>query len=173
MEFVFETDYNQKAMTAMARTLRKTLRKKKSRRSHIFGIGFTLICLLIVIPFGDSYEFGMNKIVTSLVAAALIIVLIWEDRINGYTARKHMLSGMEKSTAIFTEDGYTSEVALGKSEWSYERMLLIAETKDYFVFVFSQNHAQIYDKSGLTGGTAEEFKEFIVRKTGKSVVEVK
>lgn len=173
MEFVFETDYNQKAMTAMARTLRKTLRKKKSRRSHIFGIIFTIICLLIVIPFGDDYKFGMNKIVTALVAMALIVVLIWEDRINGYTARKRMLAGMEKSTAIFTEDGYTSEVALGKSEWSYERMLLIAETADYFVFVFSQNHAQIYDKAGMSGGTVEEFREFIERKTGKSVVSVK
>lgn len=36
-EFTFETTYNQKAMTTMARALRKTVRKKHSRRSHIFG----------------------------------------------------------------------------------------------------------------------------------------
>ena len=34
--FTFETAYNQKAMTTMARALRKTVRKKHSRRSRIF-----------------------------------------------------------------------------------------------------------------------------------------
>ena len=37
MEFTFETSYNQKALTTMARALRKTVRKKRSRRSHILG----------------------------------------------------------------------------------------------------------------------------------------
>ena len=37
MEFIFETTYDKEALTVMARALRKTVRKKKSRRSHIFG----------------------------------------------------------------------------------------------------------------------------------------
>jgi len=37
MEFRFETVYNQKAFTSMAKALRKTIRKKRSKRSHIFG----------------------------------------------------------------------------------------------------------------------------------------
>jgi len=37
MEFKFETAYDQKALSAMARGLRKTVRLKKSRRSHIIG----------------------------------------------------------------------------------------------------------------------------------------
>ena len=173
MEFVFETKYDQKALTAMARTLRLTLRKKKSRRSHIFGCILMVVCFLLVIPVGENYTFGMNKVVTALVALALLVVLIFEDRINGYVARKRMLTGTEKSVAIFTEDGYTSEVDVGKSEWSYERMQLIAETKDYFVFVFSQSHAQVYDKAHISGGTSEEFREFIERKTGKAVQYIK
>lgn len=38
MEFTFETIYDQKAMKAMANALRKTVRKKRSRRSHIWGL---------------------------------------------------------------------------------------------------------------------------------------
>lgn len=173
MEFVFETTYDQKALTAMARTLRLTLRKKRSRRSHIFGFILMIICVLLVIPGGENYEFGMNKVITALVALVLLVVLIFEDRINGYVARKRMLAGTDRSVAVFTEEGYTSEVEVGKSEWSYERMQLIAETRDYFVFVFSQSHAQVYDKAHLSGGTAEEFREFIARKTGKSVEYIK
>ena len=38
MEFKFETAYNQEAITIMAKALRKTVRRKRSRRSHIFGV---------------------------------------------------------------------------------------------------------------------------------------
>lgn len=37
MEFTFDTVYDQRAVTAMAHGLRKTIRKKHSRRSHIFA----------------------------------------------------------------------------------------------------------------------------------------
>ena len=37
MKFTFETEYNTKTMSVMAKALRKTIRKKHSRRSHIFG----------------------------------------------------------------------------------------------------------------------------------------
>ena len=49
----------------------------------------------------------------------------------------------------------------------------MAETKDYFVFLFSKNHAQVYDKRTLTGGTAEEFRAFMQEKTGKAIEIVK
>lgn len=39
MEFAFETEYGQKATATMARTLRKTLRRKHNRRSHILEAG--------------------------------------------------------------------------------------------------------------------------------------
>lgn len=115
MEFTFVTAYDQKATTAMARVLRKTLRKKHSRRSHVFGWIVFALALLLVLPLSDSYEFGLNKILTGLVCLVLLAALIWEDSINGYVARKRMLAGTTKSTAVFTEEGYTSEVELKAS----------------------------------------------------------
>ena len=35
MEFIFETNYDQKGISAMAEALRKTVRKKRSKRTHI------------------------------------------------------------------------------------------------------------------------------------------
>ena len=37
MGIQFETDYNMETLTAMAKGLRKTVRKKRSRRVHIFA----------------------------------------------------------------------------------------------------------------------------------------
>jgi len=84
-----------------------------------------------------------------------------------------MLPGTEKSKATFTEEGFHSETDVGKTEWNYDRVLILAETKDYFIFVFSSSHAQVYDKNNLSGGTVDEFRKFICERTGKTMTTIK
>ncbi len=174
MEFIFETTYNQKALTAMAKGIRKTARKKRTKRSHIFGfIVIALALLLALADIKDGIEFTANRIITLLAALIILIVLLFEDKINGYVARKRMLPGTEKSKVAFTEEDFYSETEVGKSEWNYDRILMLAETKDYFIFVFSSSHAQVYDKNNLSGGTVDEFRKFICERTGKAMAFIK
>ena len=170
MEFVFETDYDRKAMTAMARGLRKTVRKKHSRRTHVFGWIVIVLALLLSWPSG---QVDGGDVVTWIAVAVMLLAMIFEDRLNGYFARKRMLPGTAHARATFSEDGYRSETQMGNTEWMYENITAMAETGDYFVFLFSKNHAQVYDKRTLTGGTVEDFRTFIGEKTGKTVVAVK
>ena len=51
----------------------------------------------------------------------------------------------------------------------YHRADFSVGTDEYFVFIFNQNHAQIYDKNGLKEGTVEGFRNFITRKTEKEI----
>lgn len=170
MEFQFETAYNQEATTIMAKAIRKTARKKRSRRSHIFGIIVIILALLLTLPLGSKeFVLDFKTIITWIVAAILFFTLIFEDRINGYIARKRMLPGLNKATVTFKADGYHSETEIGSSDFKYGTILLLAETADYFVFVFSQSHAQVYNKKSITGGTIEEFREFIKNATGKQI----
>ena len=171
MEFTFETSYNQKALTTMARALRKTIRKKRSRRSHVLGwIVMIMGTLLAVNSLKSGVVFNAKNIVTWLAILAILIVFIWEDALNGYIASRRMLKGTEKATSIFTEEGFASITEIGKTEWNYDKVMLVGDTKDYFVFIYSANHAQVYDKRSISGGTAEEFCRFIEEKTGKKVV---
>lgn len=173
MEFKFETAYNQEAITVMAKALRKTVRKKRSHRSHIFGVLVIILALLLTLPLGGkAFVLDFKTIITWLVAAILCFTLIFEDKINGYVARKRMLPGLEKAIVTFNEDGYRSETELGSSEFKYGSIVLLAETADYFVFVFSQSHAQVYDKKSIAGGTIEEFRTFIQNVTGKEIQNV-
>ena len=173
MEFKCETAYNQEAITIMAKAIRKTARKKRSRRSHVFGVIAIILALLLTLPFGDkAFVLDFRTIITWFVAAILLFTLIFEDKINGYVARKRMLPGLTKANVTFNKDGYHSETEVGSSDFKYSAILLLAETKDYFVFVFSQNHAQIYSKKSITGGTIEEFREFITNVTGKEIQRV-
>lgn len=174
MEFTFETVYNQKAVTTMARTLRKTLRKKRSRRSHIFGWIVLVIAVILTLPLGEK-EFAINfkTIITWIAASAILVALLFEDRMNGYIARKRMLAGMDRAATVFNDESYVTTTSIGKTEFPYDHNIdLLAETKDYFVFIFDKSHAQVYDKHALAGGTLEEFRKFISEKTGKEIVHV-
>lgn len=173
MEFVFETLYNQKGISVMAKALRKTIRKKKSIRSHIFGILIIVCAIFLSFPKnGMEFKITGNFIATWLAVIAMVIALIFEDRLNGYIAKKRMLTGMEKSVVTFKEDVYISETNLGKTEFYYNNITAIAETNEYFVFIFAPNHAQIYDKNGIIKGTIDEFKTFITQKTEKEIQQI-
>jgi len=177
MQFTFKTLYNQKSLSVMAKCIRKTVRKKRSKRSHIFGWIVFVSALLLSFSSGDEgVVIDFRKIITWTAALAILIALIFENQINGYFARKRLLKGTEKAVSTFdTEntDSFMSETAVGKSEFSYDRIGLIAEIDGYFVFVFSQSHAQIYDKNNLSGGTADEFRKFISEVTNKEIITVK
>ena len=173
MEFTFETQYNAKTMAVMAKALRKTIRKKHSRRSHIFGVIVVIFAILLTLPLGDKeFVLDFRTIITWLVSAVLIFVLLFEDKINGYIARKRMLPGLYKSFVTFSADSYYSETEIGNSEFKYNNIISLAETADYFVFIFSQSHAQVYDKKSISGGTIEEFREFIKGVTGKEIQKI-
>lgn len=120
------------------KALRKTIRKKKNKRTHILGWLVILFAILISIP-----EKGEQFVVT----------------------------GSVKVT--FKEDGYVSTSPIGKSEWHYKNIQQIAETEEYFIFVFDQSHAQVYNKKGLISGNIDDFRKFIAEKTEKEVQKIK
>ncbi|MBQ8333296.1 MAG: YcxB family protein [Clostridia bacterium] len=172
MEFQFETDYSRKALTAMAKAVRKTVRKKRSRRTHIFGWIVLVIGLLLALPLGEDDAIQAGDILGFFISGLLLVVLIFEDRLNGLIAGTRMLPGMKHNSAVFGEENYTTSNEMGKTEWHYDKIDALAESRDYFVFVFGNNHAQVYGKSGISGGTADEFRSFITEKTGRTVLKI-
>ena len=170
MGFTFDTVYDQKAVTAMARGLRKTIRKKHNFRSHIFGWLVIALALLLTLPRnGEPLVIDGRTILTWGAALLIFVTLLFEDKINAWLARRRMMAGTDRAVSTFTEEGYCSETAVGKTEWRYESIQHIAEDKDYFVFVFDNRHAQVYAKDGMSGGTVEEFRAFISKVTGKEL----
>ena len=170
MEFIFDTVYDQKALTAMARGLRKTIRKKRSRRSHIFGWLVIVLVLLLTIPLdGEPLVIEGRTIITWAAGVMILVALFFEDKLNAWFARRRMMSGTDRATSIFTQEDYRSETAAGTTQWRYDTIREIAEDKNYFIFVFDQRYAQVYDKRTLRGGTVEEFRDFLSQRVGLQV----
>lgn len=169
MEFIFETTYDQKALTAMAKGLRKSVRRKRSRRSHILG---WLVIALAVFLVVRSRALNFRAVITLLAAAIVLLALLFEDHLNGFFAKKRMLPGTGKAISHFTNDFYSSETEIGKTEFHYEYITALAESEDYFIFLFGNNHAQVYDKRTLSGGSIDAFRSFIQEKTQKTVFRI-
>lgn len=166
MEFRFETAYTPVSLTAMARAIRKTVRKKHSKRSHIFGVLTAMLGLSFVF---SASEWNFQLSVTLLLVVVILSAMLFEDRLNGYIAFKRMPPGMDHSVTCFREDGYHSQTALGNSDFPYSTIRVIAEDANYFVFIFSASHAQIYNKQTLSGGSCKDFADFIQAKTGLEI----
>lgn len=174
MEFTFDTLYDQRAVTAMARGLRKTIRKKHSRRSHIFGWLMILLILLLTVPTkGEPLVVEGRTIITWGAGVMILVALLFEDKLNAWFARKRMMAGTNRAVSVFNEESYCSETGAGKTQWRYDAIQKIAEDKNYFVFVFDKRYAQVYDKRTLTGGSVEEFRAFISQKTGEEVQRIR
>ena len=174
MEFTFYTVYDQKAVTAMVRALRKTVRKKRNRRTHVLGWIVTVLALLLTLPLnGEPFVLEGRMVITWAVVLVMLYVMFREDAINARNARKRALPGTMESTVTFTEEGFHSSTEMGDSDWHYEKILQIVEMPDYFVFIFSKNHGQIYDKRHMTGGVPEDFARFITEKTGTTIQKLK
>lgn len=175
MKYTFETEYNLHSLTTMAKALRKTVRKKRGRLSHIRGWFIVAFSLALLVTASQNPLETREKI-TVAVGVIVLITLIFEDRLNGYIGKKRMLKGTEKAVAVFDEENtetFISETEAGKTEFYYKNIVAIAETKEYFVFLLSANHGQLYDKTHISGGTPERFRDFISEKTGKDVIYIK
>lgn len=174
MEFRFETKYDQRGLTAMARAMRKTIRRKRSRRSHIFG--WCVVALAVLLMAAEQMlgkPWVLRDTLNLAVAVILIAVLLTEDQVNAFFAKKKILPGTSSAKSVFTEEGYTSTTAAAVTEFHYETIRQVCETAKYFVLLFSRQHGQIYDKATLSGGTVEDFRSFITQKTGKPIASIK
>lgn len=173
-QFTFETIYNQKSMTAMAKALRKTVRRKRNRRIRIFGwIAAALGILVSLLPGEAGITINFKTVITWLAVLVILAALLFEDQLNGTVAVRRLPPGTTKATVTFTAEGYNSSTELGTSQFTYDHIRMLAETPQYFVLEFGANHAQVYDKSSITGGTVEDFRRFIEKATGKQVQQVK
>lgn len=174
MEFKFTTEYNQKTLTAMAKALRKTVRKKNSDRTRIFCLILAALSVYLTVRNMDaSYSMNWSSILNWVVAAALVISVVFEDMINGYIAEKKRLPGNERAITTFDEENYVSQTPKSTTKWNYNRIKELVESQDYFVFILNEHNAQVFDKKHLTGGTVDEFRSFITTRTGKEMLVIK
>ncbi|MGO5023348.1 YcxB family protein [Lawsonibacter sp. LCP25S3_G6] len=169
MEFTCHTTYDQKALSAMARAVRKTIQAKRNRLIHLntwIMIGLLLVSLWLC--WGDIWQTALH----CTVIAALLLISRNEDRINAFFAKRKAMPGTDAANTTFFSDCFLTKSDAAESKWQYDKILALAETKDYLVFVVGKNHALAVEKATLKGGSIPEFCRFIEEKSGRKIQNV-
>lgn len=166
MEFTCHTTYNQKALTAMARAVRKTVRAKRNRWVHLY---LRIIIGLLLVSLCLSWRNVWQTAFHCLVIAALLLVDWKEDSIDAFFAKRKALPGTAASDTEFFSDHFLVKTAAAESKWQYDKILALAATRDYLVFVMGKNHALAMEKAALEGGGIPEFCRFLEEKSGHKI----
>ncbi len=173
MEYTFTTEYTASSLAVGAKALRKTLRRKRANRSMIIGLMVIAFGIWQQIPRkGEKYVLTLSSAITLIAVLVLAIILLFEDKINGRAGYKRMVRGMSPAAVTFREEDYISATGIGTTIFKYNAVKAIAEHENYFVLLIDNNHVQLYDKSTITGGTAEQFAAFIKEKTGMDITKI-
>lgn len=173
MEFTFNTQYSGKILTDMSKVMRKTARKKKSRRSMIFGIAVIILALLLIIP-SENQPFVLDAKTILNISAVLIILfsLAFQDKLNGYFAGKKILRNANICQSVFTSENYINTTDAAQTKFEYKNIEYIGETENCFVFILDKTYAQAFDKNTLSGGSLEDFRQFITQITDKTIQKI-
>ena len=167
MEFVNQTVIGSKELAALSKGARKTMRRNRNRMVRTVAV---LIIALNVFFAWISFRVGDSRWwLNGALALFLLVIVVWEDRLNGRFRAKHVLPDAREVTASFGPDGYTHVSKASDSRFTYDQIRMICETPEHFLFYLDRSLGQIYRKDGFTKGTAMAFREFIVQKTGLTV----
>jgi len=67
MEYIFETKYDQKGISVMAEALRKTIRKKRSKRTYIWMILIIALVVILSVPKNnEEFVITFNLVILGL-----------------------------------------------------------------------------------------------------------
>ena len=167
MEFVNQTVIGSKELAALSKGARKTMRRNRNRMVRTMAalvIALNVFFAWVSLRAGDS-RWWLN----GALALFLLVIVVWEDRLNGRFRAKHVLPDAREVTASFGPEGYTHISKASDSRFTYDQIRMICETPEHFLFYLDRSLGQIYRKDGFTKGTAMAFREFIVQKTGLTV----
>lgn len=158
MKFTCHTTYDQKALTVMARAVRKTVRAKRSRMVRVWAwVIIGLLAVSVWLSWGNVWQTAAN----CAVLAALLLINWKEDALNGFFAKRKALPGTDCADTIFCPDGFLVKTVAAESKWQYDKILVLAETGKYLVLVMGKNHALAVEKATLQGGSLPKFRRFL------------
>ena len=125
---------------------------------------------MAALPYGVlRAQSGKNGGIPILVGALCIVLALFHDQINSWSAKRSMVKGAEEIDYLFSEDSFFERSRAGKMTHSYAAVRDFYLHRGYFVLFLDQDQSCIVDEGGFGKGSAEEFRSFVEEKTGKKL----
>ena len=167
--FTIEQTYDLAALTSLCRAMRKTTRHIWQFARMILWFIFAVGLLLWIV----SMLMGIPEHMLLVTLAALLLILLTEDRLNALISFRLLVPGTAHSVTTFSDDIYTVKADSLETRYQYDNITMLCETDRYFFLFLGKRHGQIFDKRCFQLGTPDEFRTWLERRTGKSFQMVK
>ena len=165
---VIQTTIDRRAMTALAKMTRKTVRR--GRNGPVRLMAWFVVILEAYLTFIYIRAGLEGWLVNVLLGGIMLGCILSEDRVNGAIGLKKLSPGeLEVNTAFQEDSCYVCRSRDGERWWPYSEIMMAVESGDYFALLLDRKHGQVFDKKGFTWGTMEEFRELIRKKTGLKI----
>ena len=168
--FQIEQTYTLAGLTVLCRAGRKTVRSWARVPRYILWAIFVALAALISVSLSWQIPVGVWSYV---VLAAMLALLLTEDRLNAWVSMRQLLPGSAHSVTVFTPDEYSVATDTTETVYHYANITSLCEAEGYFIFFLGTRHGQMFDKRGFQSGTADEFRAFIEAKTGMHFRKIK
>ena len=168
---VIQTTLDRKAMTALARITRRTLRRGRNGPVRMLAWFVVVLETFLTWVYIRGGQGGWP--VNMLLAVIMLACILTEDQVNGMVSLRQILPASREVNATFRDSGYVHRAQSGESWWPYHQIRAVVETEDYFVLLLDRSHGHIYDKQGFAWGTPEEFRELIHKRTGLKIQKIR
>lgn len=169
MELTLDMRYDHKAMTAMARGIRKALQAEYYRKSTIIGSLFVGIGGGILL---QSTHFGYQQIIALIVLVIWVLYMIFQDHVHGFWASYKMPAGMKKGTWTFRDDGFFSTTEMGISGFDYDSIYAIIECDGYLILCFANSQGQVFYLNQLSEESVASLRKLLRKKTNLTIQNV-
>ena len=169
MEFTCHTTYNQKALTAANRALRKTIRAERSLIVRHWG---WWVAALAAVSFWLSWGTAWQMVFSCVVIFGLLVVNWKGDAIDAYFEKRWVFPETDVAHTAFCGDHFLVKTAAAESRRHYDKILALAETGEYLVLVMEKSRALAMEKVSLEGGSLPEFRRFLEEKSGQNIRDI-
>ena len=168
--FTVEQTYDLASLTALCRAARKTVQRWKTALRAICWVIFALgvVILAASLLLDGQLEFGLLAAV-----AVLLLLLLFEDRLNGWISLRRLIPGTAHSVTVFADDAYTVTTDTLETKYQYKNITALCESERYVFLFLGKKHGQIFDKHGFRQGDPDAFRVWLEQKTGKTVQTIK
>ena len=168
---VIQTTIDQKAMTALAKMTRKTMRRGRNGPVRLLAWFVVLLEAFLAAIYLRAGVSGWQT--NALLGAVMLGCILSEDRVNGAVGLRRTPPGGREVNAAFQEKYYVHRTQGAETWWNYDQIKAVAETEDYFALLLGKSQGQVYDKKGFSWGTPEDFRTLNQQKTGLRVQKVR
>jgi len=170
--FRFRYEYTLDDMNALSRVTAKTYRRKKTLVYRLvcalLGVGYLALGLMMI-PSGQKFT------AVILVAAGLFFsaIAIFFHKGAAWRSKRMLVEGLGELTAELEETGIRGKSQKAGEFYPYDAIIGAYHYRGRYFLFLDKKHAVLLPETGLVEGDSAALKDFLERKLGMAVVELR